>query len=45
MNCCKMPPNLVSRYLVVKKSQSFDLKYKEVILVCAGGLLRLHRLD
>lgn len=32
-------------YLVVKKGQSLDLKYKEVILVCAGDEMRLHRLD
>lgn len=45
MNCSKIPPDLVSRYLVVKESQSFDLKDEEVVLVCAGGLLRPHRLD
>lgn len=30
---------------MVKESQSFDLKYEEVVLVCAAGLLRLHGLD
>lgn len=35
----------VSWYLVIKEGQSFDLKYEEVVLVCAGHVLRLHRLD
>lgn len=32
-------------YLMVKEGQPFDFKYEDVILVCAGDVLRLHRLD
>lgn len=30
---------------MVKEGQSLDLKYKDVILVCAGSVLRVHRPD
>lgn len=41
----RLQPDFVSVYLVVEESQPCDLEYEEVVLVCAGGPLRLHRLD
>ena len=40
-----MAEHTVSWYLVVKEGQPFNLKHEELILVCAGDLLRLQRLD
>lgn len=41
----RLRPDFVSVYLVVEESQPCDLEDEEVVLVCAGGPLRLHRLD